>query len=102
MICLASVGRRMPRSLWLAASLLAGGCGVRDCSLGINHNNCFAEGSPRATVPQDDVTCRSYGLAPGTHDYAVCRGNKQRVRTLTSRETDYGVLQEPLTPSVRY
>ncbi len=90
------------RLLLLAGSLATAGCGARDCALGIGHNDCVAEGSPRASVPQDDVACRSYGLVPGTRDYAICRTNKQRVRTLTSRETDYGVLQEPLTPSVRY
>ena len=81
--------------------LLLGGCGARDCQLGIANRDCAAPGSALADFPQDDAICRSYGLAPGTHDYAVCRRTKARERKLTARETDYGVLQEPLTPSVR-
>ena len=86
----------------LAATLLLGGCGVRDCALDINHEDCPLRRSPQAYYPQDDVVCRSYGLAPGTRDYATCRGDKQHVRTLTNRETDYGFLPNPLTPGIRY
>ena len=86
----------------LASALLLGGCGVRDCALDINHGDCLAQGSPNAFYPEDDLTCRSYGLTPGTRDYATCRSGKAHVRTLTSRETDYGFLPNPLTPGVRY
>ena len=88
--------------LALAGALLLGGCGVRDCTLDINHGDCLAQGSPKAFYPEDDLACRSYGLTPGTRDYATCRGDKAHVRTLTNRETDYGFLPNPLTPGVRY
>ncbi len=82
-------------------ALLLGGCGARDCQLGIANRDCGVQGSALADFPQDDAICRGYGLVPGTRDYAVCRQTKRHERQLTARETDYGVLQEPLTPSVR-
>ena len=81
--------------------LCLGGCGARDCGLGIARRDCLAEGSLAARFPQDDAICRGYGLAPRTHDYAVCRQAKAHERVLTARETDYGVLNDPLTPDIR-
>ncbi len=77
------------------------GCGVRDCLIGVAQRDCYAEGSPRATFPQDDATCRNYGLTPGTHDYAVCRQAKANERRRTERETDFGFLKNPLAPNLR-
>ena len=85
----------------LAAALLLGGCDPRDCALGIAHRDCYPVGSVQATFPQDDAICRSYGLDPGTHDYAICRDQKRHERALTERATNFGVLEEPLTPDVR-
>ena len=81
--------------------MLVGGCDPRDCALGIAHRDCYPQGSPLAMFPQDDAVCRSYGLDPGTRDYAVCRDQKRHVRQLTGRETNFGALEEPLTPDVR-
>ena len=83
-----------------AAALALGGCDPRDCYLGIAHEDCYAPGSPLAAFPQDDAICRDYGLAPGTHDYAVCRQEKRHVRDLTDRESDFGFLKIPLSPDV--
>ena len=88
-------------SLAITAALLVGGCDPRDCALGIAHRDCYPEGSPLAMFPQDDAICRSYGLDPGTRDYAVCRDRKRHERALTDRETNFGVLEEPLAPEVR-
>ncbi len=89
----------------VVVALLLGGCDPRDCLLGIAHSDCASHGpslgSNLAMFPQDDAICRSYGLDPGTRDYAVCRDAKRHVRQLTERETDFGVLQEPLSPEVR-
>lgn len=76
------------------------GCDPRDCLTGIAHDDCYAPGSAYAQFPQDDAICRDYGLRPGTHDYAVCRVKKGHERLLTDRETDYGVLRNPLTPDL--
>ncbi len=57
-------------------------------------------GKDLAAFQQDDAICREYGLAPGSHDYAICRDKKRHERALTERETDYGFLQNPLTPDV--
>lgn len=89
------------RAAPLLVMLLLGGCGARDCLLGIAHRDCYAEGSPLAEFPQDDAICRGYGLTPGTRDYGVCRQKKRHERALTARETDYGFLRNPLTPDVR-
>jgi hypothetical protein len=88
------------------ALLALGGCGARDCMMGIAHRDCVAQSAPVAAFPQvafpqDDAVCRSYGLTPGTPDYAICRQKKRHVRVLTGRETDYGALQNPLTPDLR-
>lgn len=94
-----ALGLLRPVSLALAAMVLAG-CDPRDCALGIAHRDCYAEGSTLAAFPQDDAICRGQGLEPGTRDYAICRRAKQHVRALTERETDYGVLRNPLIPDV--
>lgn len=89
----------------LAAPLVVllglGGCGVRDCAIGIAQHDCFQRGSPLATFPQDDAVCRDYGLAPGTRDDRVCREAKARERRRTERETDFGFLENPLAPNLR-
>ncbi len=84
-----------------ALALTLAGCDPRDCALGIAHRDCYPKGSALAAFPQDDAICRSYGLDPGTHDYAVCRNQKRHERQLTERATDFGFLEEPLTPDVR-
>ena len=93
------------RGLEVAAALLAllglGGCDPRDCALGIANRDCAAVGSPVAMFPQDDAVCRSFGLAPGSKDYAICREQKLHERSLTERATDFGVLTNPITPDVR-
>lgn len=92
---------RLKLAIPLVAALGAGGCDPRDCALGIAHRDCGPEGSVLARFPQDDATCRSHGLEPGTPDYAVCRRTKLHERALTERETDFGVLENPLLPDVR-
>jgi hypothetical protein len=84
----------------LLIALLLGGCDARDCWLGIAHSDCNPEGSALAQFPQDDAICREYGLTPGTKDYVTCRLKKRAVRAETERATDYGFLQNPLTPDV--
>lgn len=96
---LASQGRRV--ALLAAAALSLSACDPRDCALGIASGDCAPQGSPLAAFPQDDAICRSYGLVPGTHDYRLCRQAKGHVRALTERETDYGFLNNPLTPSIK-
>ena len=85
----------------LALALLLAGCGARDCAYGIAHRDCVAEGNTRVAFPQDDVICRSYGLTPGTRDYATCRASKQHERQLTRAESDYGFLRNPILPDLR-
>ena len=109
----ASRGRLLPQAgegfaravsrltLVLVGALACAGCDPRDCALGIANGDCYPQGSALAAFPQDDAICRSYGLTPGTHDYKVCRKTKAHERALTERETDYGFLNNPLTPSVR-
>ena len=90
---------RVPRAVPLLLTMLSlAGCGARDCALDIAHRDCGQTGAVLASFPQDDAICRGYGLKAETHDYAVCRRAKARERHLTSRETDYSVLQNPLTP----
>ena len=93
------------RGLTAAAALLAliglGGCDPRDCMLGIANRDCAPVGSPVAMFPQDDAVCRSYGLTPGTKDYAICREQKLHERSLTERATDFGLFENPITPDVR-
>jgi hypothetical protein len=89
------------RTIVLALAALAlGGCDARDCWLGISHADCVTQGSALAAFPQDDAICRGYGLAPGTHDYAICRQKKREVRALSEQASDFGFLQNPLTPDV--
>ena len=87
-------------SVFLMATLALAGCDPRDCWLGIANGDCATDGTALAAFPQDDAICREYGLAPGSHDYAICRDKKRHERALTERETDYGFLQNPLTPDV--
>ena len=94
--------RALPRLVLLCTLPLAtAACDPRDCALGIANGDCQPQGSALAAFPQDDAICRDYGLTPGTHDYLVCRQTKRHERALTERETDYGFLQNPLTPNVR-
>ena len=92
----------LPRlALLCALALATAACDPRDCALGIANGDCYPQGSALAAFPQDDAICRDYGLTPGTHDYLVCRKTKRHERALTERETDYGFLQNPLTPNVK-
>ena len=94
--------RALPRFALLAAIALAtAGCDPRDCALGIANGDCYPQASALAAFPQDDAICRSYGLEPGTRDYRLCREAKHHERALTERETDYGFLNNPLTPNVK-
>ena len=94
--------RALPRLALLAAlGLATAGCDPRDCALGIAEHDCAPQGSALAAFPQDDAVCRGYGLVPGTRDYAICRQTKRHERALTERETDYGFLNDPLTPNIR-
>lgn len=92
---------RARRLMVLAVLPFLGGWGLRDCPLGIAHSDCHERGSPQARFPQDDAVCRSYGLAPDTRAYDLCRESRRHVRALTERETDFGFLQNPLLPDVR-
>ena len=70
--------------------------------LGIANRDCAPVGSPVAMFPQDGRgSCRSYGLTPGTKDYAICREQKLHERSLTERATDFGLFENPITPDVR-
>ena len=96
-----ALGRRSTIAAALLIPLGLGGCDLRDCALGIATSDCAPIGSPAAAFPQDDATCRSYHLTPGTKDYATCREAKVHERSLTERATDFGFLQNPLTPDLR-
>ena len=71
-----ALGRRSIIAAALLIPLGLGGCDLRDCALGIATSDCAPIGSPAAAFPQDDATCRSYHLTPGTKDYATCREAK--------------------------
>ena len=88
-------------TLLTVLALATAGCDPRDCALGIAEHDCTPPGAAQAAFPQDDAICRSYGLTPGTHDYLVCRRTKHHERALTERETDYGFVENALTPNVR-
>lgn len=90
----------MPRLALLAASLLLAGCGARDCLLDIARRDCSAERSGPTTFPQDDASCRSYGLTPGTRDYALCRSRKAHEQSLSAQESDYSFLRNPSLPDL--
>jgi hypothetical protein len=78
------------------ACYAGGGCilGILD----IAHDDCsFAV----SAFPRDDASCRSYGLTPGTHDYAVCRQAKADMNRRTLDETSYSFLRNPLLPDLR-
>ena len=51
------------RAALLILALALGGCGARDCQLGIANRDCGIQGSVLADFPQDDAICRSYGLS---------------------------------------
>ena len=58
----------------LALLLALGGCAdvPGRCGLGLAHEDCPPYGYLHP-FPADDTICRSYGLRPGTADYAQCR-----------------------------
>ena len=81
--------------------LISTSCRADGCLLGIldiAHEDCSTAAS---TFPRDDASCRSYGLTPGTHDYAVCRKAKAAMEALTLDETGYSFLRNPLLPDLR-
>lgn len=92
---------RLVLPMLLPLALMLGACDPRDCWLGIAHRDCDTGGTALAAFPQDDAVCRDYGLAPGTRDYAICRRKKTAMRNRTEQATDYGFLQNPLTPDVK-
>jgi hypothetical protein len=76
---------RMGAKLALAAALLLEGCAEFPgrCELGVAHEDCAPTAASYQQFPGDDVTCRSYGLKPGTYDYLKCRTFKANVDTQT-------------------
>ena len=85
----------------LVVGLALTGCGIQECVIDVAHRDCPAPLRPVAsTFPQDDASCRSYGLAPGTSDYAKCRATKAHVGRLTRDESDYSFLRNPILPDV--
>ncbi len=90
----------MKRGLVLALGLALSGCGARDCVFDIAHRDCPIVRPVATTFPQDDASCRSYGLAAGTRAYARCREAKAHVHHLTRDESDYGFLRNPLLPDL--
>ncbi len=65
--------------------------------IGVAHEDCAGVAS---SFPRDDFFCRSYGLTPGTHDYAVCRQAKAHARQLTLDESGDSFLRNPILPDV--
>lgn len=91
----------MMRFVPLVASLLLAGCGAQECIVDIAHGDCPPAGPVVASqFPQDDASCRSYGLRPGTRDYAKCRDRKRHVHRLSRDESDYGFLRNPPLPDL--
>ena len=88
------------KRLVILCSLVLTGCGARDCVLDIAHRDCPIVRPIATTFPQDDASCRSYGLQPGSEAYARCRGAKAHVHRLTRDESDYGFLRNPILPDV--
>jgi hypothetical protein len=91
----------MKRLVPLVATLLLAGCGAQECVIDVSHRDCPGVGAVAVSqFPQDDASCRSYGLRPGTRDYATCREHKRHLHRLSRNETDYGFLRNPLLPDV--
>lgn len=84
----------------IAMSLVLTGCTLQECVLDLAHGDCPAPQPVASTFPQDDASCRSYGLTPGTRSYARCRDAKAHVHHLTRDESDYGFLRNPILPDV--
>lgn len=85
----------------LVLVLISTTCRADGCLLeiiGIAHADCNL--APSA-FPADDASCRSYGLKPGTHDYAVCRKAKAHMEKLTQDETGHSYLWNPILPDLR-
>lgn len=63
----------------VVASLLLSACANHpvDCAIGFHHGDCLpgtaGYDNPDKFAATDDKACRSYGLTPGTKDYADCR-----------------------------
>jgi hypothetical protein len=67
------------RVIWIVLAGLLCSCANHpvDCALGFHHADCLP-GTPGYDDPDkfadtDDKACRSYGLSPGTSEYADCR-----------------------------
>ncbi len=90
----------MKRSAALALTLALSGCGARDCLYDLAHRDCPVVRPVVTSFPQDDASCRSYGLAEGTHAYARCREAKAHVHRLSRDESDYSFLRNPILPDV--
>ncbi|ACB95681.1 hypothetical protein [Beijerinckia indica] len=58
------------------------------CQLGIAREDCWRGDASLGHFPNDDAVCRSYGLAPGSESYAVCRREKARVDKDTRTSID--------------
>jgi hypothetical protein len=63
-------------AIFIAAPILAA-CANHpvDCAMGVYHDDCLPDtlAFRQARVANDDATCRLYGFAVDTPDYAYCR-----------------------------
>jgi len=63
----------------LVASIILAGCANHpiDCAVGFHHADCLpgtaGYDDPDKFAATDDNACQSYGLKPGTTEYADCR-----------------------------
>lgn len=68
----------MRKAVAIAAIVLSG-CANHplDCAVGFHHGDCLpgtaGYDNPDKFAAADDRQCQSYGLKPGTSDYANCR-----------------------------
>ncbi len=64
---------------WTVAALGLAGCANHpiDCAVGFYHSDCLpgtaGYDNPDKFADVDDKQCRSYGLSPGSGEYADCR-----------------------------
>jgi len=69
----------MRKIIAICAVLGLAGCANHplDCAVGFHHADCLpgtaGYADPNRFAEADDKQCQSYGLKPGTSDYANCR-----------------------------